>query len=91
MLKSGSKVLLETHELHNTGQLLLAQMGPLRVTLDKGPRSRVSSNRAIPLAKSHKLDAWPLDKCPKLISGKLRLNIHGTNLEGKSIVLDPKK
>ncbi len=39
MLKSGSKVLLETHELHNTGQLLLAQMGPLRATLDKGPRS----------------------------------------------------
>jgi len=42
------------------------------------------------------LDPWHLDEAkptsgnlPK--SGKLRLNLHGTNLEGKSIGFKPKK
>jgi len=34
----------------------------LKATLDEGPRSSVQWNRAIPLAKSHKLDPGPLDE-----------------------------
>jgi len=58
--------------------------------LDENPRSRVQSNRAILLAESHKLDPRPLDEGPRPKSGKLRLNLHGTILEGKSISLGPK-
>jgi hypothetical protein len=32
-----------------------------------------------------------LDECPRPKSGKSRLNLHGTILEGKSIGSDPKK
>jgi hypothetical protein len=51
---------------------------------------------AILLDESHKLesiklDPWPLDEGPRPKSGKLRLNLHGTILEGKSIGLDPQK
>jgi hypothetical protein len=42
------------------------------------------------LAKSHKLDPRPLDEGPKPKSGKLRLNLHGSILKGKSIGSDPK-
>jgi hypothetical protein len=34
------------------------------------------------------LDPWTLDECPRPKSGKLRLNLHGTILEGKSIGLN---
>jgi hypothetical protein len=37
------------------------------------------------------LDPWHLDEGPIPKSGKLRLNLHGTNLEGKSIGFKPKK
>jgi hypothetical protein len=46
------------------------------------------------LAESHKLDPPPpLDEEDprQKKSGKSRLNMHGTILEGKSIGLDPKK
>jgi len=43
------------------------------------------------LAESHKLEAGPLHKGPRPKSGKLRLNLHGTILEGKSIGWDPKR
>jgi hypothetical protein len=41
--------------------------------------------------ESHKLDPWPLDEGPRPKSGKSRLNLHGTILEGKSIDLNPTK
>jgi hypothetical protein len=34
---------------------------------------------------SYKLDPWPLDEDPRPKSGKWRLNLQGTILEGKSI------
>jgi len=37
------------------------------------------------LAESHKLDPWPLDEGSRPKSGKLRLNLYDTILEGKSI------
>jgi hypothetical protein len=37
------------------------------------------------LADSHKLDPWSLDEGLRPKSGKLRLNLHDTILEGKSI------
>jgi hypothetical protein len=37
------------------------------------------------LDESHKLDPWPLDAGPRPKSGKLRLNLHATILERKSI------
>jgi hypothetical protein len=37
------------------------------------------------------LDPWPLDEGPRPKSGKSRVNLHGTILEGKSIGSDPKK
>jgi hypothetical protein len=37
------------------------------------------------------LNPWPLDEGPRPKSGKSRLNLHGTILEGKSIGLNPKK
>ncbi len=43
------------------------------------------------MAESHKLDPLPFDEGPRPKSGELRLNIHGTILEGKSIDSDPKK
>jgi hypothetical protein len=41
--------------------------------------------------KSHKLDPRPLDENTRPNSGKSRLNLHGTILEGKSISWNPKK
>jgi hypothetical protein len=38
-----------------------------------------------------KLDSWPLDASLSPKSGKSRLNLHGTILEGKSIDSDPQK
>jgi len=63
----------------------------IRTTLDEGWSTQVQWNRAILLAKSHKLDPWPLDESPRPKSGKSRLNLHGTILGGKLIGLDPKK
>jgi hypothetical protein len=63
----------------------------IKATLDDGSRSKVQWNRTILLVESHKLDPWPLDEGPKLKSGKLKLKLQSTNLEGKSIGLDPKK
>jgi hypothetical protein len=63
----------------------------LRATLNEDPRSRVQWNRAILLDESHKLDPWPLDESTRPKSGKSRLNLHGTILEGKSIGWNPKK
>jgi hypothetical protein len=53
-----------------------------------GPRSNEieQSYRMIAI----KLDPWTLDEGPRPKSGKLRLNLHGTILEGKSIGLNPK-
>jgi len=42
------------------------------------------------LDECHKLNPWPLDEGPRPKSGKSRLNLHGTILEGKSIGLDQK-
>jgi hypothetical protein len=36
------------------------------------------------LAENCKLDPWPLDEGPRPKSGKSRLNLRGTILEGKS-------
>jgi hypothetical protein len=36
------------------------------------------------LGESHKADPWPLDEGLGPKSGKLRLNLHGTILDGKS-------
>jgi hypothetical protein len=63
----------------------------LRVTLVEGPRSKVQWNRAILLDESHKLDPWPLDEGPRPKRDKLRLNLHGTILEGKSIGSNPQQ
>jgi hypothetical protein len=46
----------------------------LRVTLDKGPRSRDQWVQAILLVKAFKLIPRPLHEDPKPKSGKLRLN-----------------
>jgi hypothetical protein len=43
------------------------------------------------LLNSFKLVPRPLNECPRPKSGKLRLNLEAPVLEGKSIVLDPKK
>jgi hypothetical protein len=43
------------------------------------------------LDEVHKLDPRRLDEVPRQKSGKLRLNPHGTLLDGKSIGSDPKK
>jgi len=45
-------------------------------------------NRAILLDESHELDPWPLDEGPRPKGGKSRPNLHGTNLERKSIGSD---
>ncbi len=37
------------------------------------------------MVESHKLDPWPLVEGLRPKSGKLRLNLHGTIFEGKSI------
>jgi hypothetical protein len=62
-----------------------------RATLDEGLKFSVQWNRTILLAESHKLDPWPLDEGPRPKSGKLRLNLHGTISEGKSIGLGQKR
>jgi hypothetical protein len=66
------------HERSNVKQYV-------RATLDESPRSRVVQlNKAILLVESHKLDPWPLlDESRRPKSGKSRLNLHGTILEGK--------
>ncbi len=43
------------------------------------------------LDERHKLDASPIDEGPRLKNDKLRLNPHGTILEGKSNWLELKK
>jgi hypothetical protein len=43
------------------------------------------------LAENDKLDSWRLNMSSSPKSGKSRLNLHGTILEGKSIDSDPKK
>jgi len=43
------------------------------------------------LGESHKWNPWPLDESPRPKSDKLRLNQHGTTLEGKSIGSGRKK
>jgi hypothetical protein len=63
-----------------------SQMG-----LDKGLKPRIQWNRATLLTESHKLDTSPLKEGPRPKSGKLRLNLHGTILEGKSVGSDPTK
>jgi len=62
----------------------------LRATLDEDRRSRDQWIQAILMVESFKLVPRPLDKGPRLKSGKLRLNLRGTFLEEKSIGLDPK-
>jgi len=59
----------------------------LKVTLDEGPGSRVQWNRVIIFDESHKLDPQPLDEHPRPKCVKLRLNLHGIILIGKSIYL----
>jgi hypothetical protein len=54
-----------------------------RATLDEGPRSRDQWIQIILLVKSFKFVPRPLDKGPRLKSGKLRLNLHGTCFGGK--------
>jgi hypothetical protein len=43
------------------------------------------------LADSHKLDPWSLDEDLRPKSGKPRLNLHDTILEGKSIGYETKE
>jgi hypothetical protein len=43
------------------------------------------------LDESHKLEPRRLDEVPRRKSGKLRLNLHATVSDGKSIGSDPKK
>jgi hypothetical protein len=43
------------------------------------------------LDESHKLDPRPFDEGPRPKSGKLRLNLHGIILEGKSIGSNQKR
>ncbi len=38
------------------------------------------------MAKQHKLNPWPLDESQRPKDGKLRLNLHGTILEGKNSI-----
>ncbi len=56
-----------------------------------GPRSRLEWNRAIPLAESHKLNPWLLDDDPRPKSGKLKLNLYGSSLEGNRFVQTKRK
>jgi len=58
----------------------------VRAACNEGPRFRVKWNRAILLVKRHKLDPWPLDEGPRTKSGKSRLNLHDTILEGYQLV-----
>jgi len=48
-------------------------------------KCQFNKQEAILLDESHKLDPRPLDEGPRPKSGKLRLNLHGIILEGKSI------
>ncbi len=63
----------------------------IRATLDEGLRLTVQWNRAILLAESHKLYPQPWDEGPRPKSSKLRLNLHGTILNRKSIDFRSKK
>ncbi len=58
----------------------------LRATLHEGPRSDK-------IEQSYWMRAidWALDEGPRPKTGKSRLNLHGTILEGKSIGLNQKK
>jgi hypothetical protein len=62
-----------------------------RVTLDKGPTSRVQWNRAFLLVKSFKLFSRPLDEGPRPRQIKLWFCLHGIILKGKPIGLDQSK
>ncbi len=61
----------------------------IRVTLDKGPRSKVQWNRAFLLIKRFKLVLR--DKGPRSRQIKLWFNLHDIILEGKPIGLDKRK
>jgi len=61
----------------------------LRATVDEDPKSRDQSNRAVLLDGRYKLDPRPLDEGPRPKSGKSRLNLHGTILEGKINWFEP--
>jgi hypothetical protein len=70
----------------------LKKYGYKVATLDEGPK--VQWTRSILVDESHKLNPWwwwPLDEGPRPKSGKSRLNLHDTNLEGKSIGSHPKR
>jgi hypothetical protein len=54
-------------------------------------KCQFNNQEAILLDESHKLDPWPLDEGPRPKSGKLRLNLHGIILQGKSIGSNQKK
>jgi len=56
--------------------------------LNEGLRSKAQWNREILLDEGHKLDPRALDEGPRLESGKSRLNLHGTILDGNSIGSD---
>jgi hypothetical protein len=58
----------------------------LRATLDEGPRSD-----KIEQSYWMRTINWSLDEGPRPKTGKSRLNLHGTILEGKSIGLNQKK
>jgi hypothetical protein len=57
----------------------------LRAALDEGLRSKAQWNREILLDEGHKLDPRAIDQGPRPKSGKSRLNLNGTILEGNSI------
>ncbi len=69
----------------------IAWNSSIRAAFNECRRSPVQWNRAILLAESHKSDPLPLDEGPWPKSGKWRLNVHGTILEGNSIGSNPKK
>jgi hypothetical protein len=51
---------------------------------------KVQQNRTILLVESFKLDPRALDEGPRLKSGELRLNLHGTSFGGKINWYGPK-
>jgi hypothetical protein len=63
----------------------------VRVTLDKGPRSRDQWIQAILLVESFKLVPRSLDEGTRPKGGKLRLTLHGTCFGGKINWFGPKK
>ncbi len=70
------------HPQKNVHYLQHPQKLMLRATLNEGPSSKVQWDRTILLHEGHKSDPHPLDESLRPKSGKLRLNLHGTILEG---------